>query len=213
MEARYDLEYPPSLGSRWGQCGFKGAFSSAEGNGLCGDAERIPELTDPLSVESPFYLGQGDEAVEVKILFHPGHTLGAISYVVEGHVFTGDTLFGAGCGRVFEGSYEQMHHGLNHVLGALPEDVLFYFGHEYTAANLRFAQAVEPQNRDVRQRQQLLMESSVSVPSTLAQERLTNPFLRCHELTVKAAAEQYAGHVLSSDVEVFAALRQWKDQF
>lgn len=221
LQALADRQWEPDMiwttHHHWDHVGgnvdLKARFPRLQIMGYAGDAERIPALTHPLSADARFLLGQGDEALEVTILFHPGHTLGAISYCVAGRVFTGDTLFGAGCGRVFEGTYAQMHHGLNQVLGSLPEDTLFYFGHEYTAANLRFAQAVEPQNAHIQQRQQALKEHPLSVPSTLARERLTNPFLRCHVPEVRAAAERQAGHSLSSGADVFATLRQWKDQF
>lgn len=175
------------------------------------DAERVPGFTRGLGHGERFAFGTGEQSHTVEVLFHPGHTLGAISYVIAGHAFTGDTLFGAGCGRVFEGSHAQMYAALNQILGALPDDTHLYFGHEYTAANLRFAQTVEPQNPDIATRQAQLKGSSV--PGTLAQERLSNPFLRCHIAAVQKAAEAHGGKALQSPAEVFAALRQWKDNF
>lgn len=175
------------------------------------DAERVPGFTTGLAHGERFAFGTGEQTHTVEVLFHPGHTLGAISYVIDGHAFTGDTLFGAGCGRVFEGSHTQMYAALNEILGGLPDDTQLYFGHEYTAANLRFAQTVEPHNAAIAERQAQLNGSSV--PGTLAQERLSNPFLRCHLPQVQAAAEHHCGETLQSPAEVFAALRQWKDTF
>lgn len=177
----------------------------------CSDAHRVPGFTTGLEHGSHFQLGNGPQAQRVDVLFHPGHTLGAISYCIAGQVFTGDTLFGAGCGRVFEGTHEQMYLALNEVLGDLRDSTQLYFGHEYTAANLRFAHTVEPQNRAVLERQKHLSQSSV--PATLALERQTNPFLRCHVPEVRQAAEGHCGHALTTPAAVFAVLRQWKDQF
>jgi hydroxyacylglutathione hydrolase len=127
-----------------------------------------------------------------RIIHNPGHTLGAISYVVDHCVFTGDTLFGAGCGRVFEGTPAMMYASL-HAIAALPPDTRVYFGHEYTAANLRFAAAAEPDNAAVRVR---LDELKVpSTPSTIREELATNPFLR------------------AADVDAFAHRRAWKNDF
>jgi hydroxyacylglutathione hydrolase len=116
-------------------------------------------------------------SVRAKILHNPGHTLGAISYWIEdgdGAVFTGDTLFGAGCGRVFEGTPEMMFASLNKI-AALPASTEVYFGHEYTAANLKFAMHVEPNNTVIAARMERL--ATPSTPSTIAEERATNPFL------------------------------------
>lgn len=179
---------------------------------VCGHASdqgRLPSLNTPLEHNSLIHFGTGPEAVEVKVLHNPGHTHGAISYVVAGHAFTGDTLFGAGCGRVFEGTFAEMYHSINQVIGALPDATQLYFGHEYTQANLRFAQAVEPDNTVIQERQ----ISGVTLGSSLGLERTSNPFLRCHIPAVQWAAEQKSEKPLSSPAEVFAVLRQWKDHF
>lgn len=177
--------------------------------GHASDAARIPGLSHPLHHEDHFLLGEGSAAVMVRVLHNPGHTHGAISYVVSGHAFTGDTLFGAGCGRVFEGTFDEMHQSLNQVIGTLPGTTRLYFGHEYTASNLRFAQAVEPENNAIQARQQ----ATDTVGSSLDLEHATNPFLRCHLAPVHRAAEAQAQKPLSSPAEVFAVLRQWKDNF
>lgn len=127
-----------------------------------------------------------------RIIHNPGHTLGAISYVVEQCVFTGDTLFAAGCGRLFEGTPELMHASLQQ-LAALPPETRVYFGHEYTAANLRFAAAAEPDNAEIAARAAAL--TVPSTPSTIALERATNPFVRAR------------------DAAQLGERRAWKDRF
>ena len=126
------------------------------------------------------------------VIHNPGHTLGAISFLIEDAVFTGDTLFAAGCGRVFEGTMEMMHASLQK-LAALPPETRVYFGHEYTASNLEFAAHAEPDNAQVRSRAESLV--TPSTPSTIGDELATNPFVRA-----KTAAE-------------FAARRTDKDNF
>ncbi|MGE3456566.1 MAG: hydroxyacylglutathione hydrolase, partial [Kofleriaceae bacterium] len=135
------------------------------------DAPKIPAVTRAVA--------DGDELTfgtkQVRIIHNPGHTLGAVTFLVDGCAFTGDTLFGAGCGRVFEGDPAMMHASLTK-LAALPEDTKVYFGHEYTAANLTFAAAVEPENAAVAARTRAL--GAPSTPSLIRDERATNPFLR-----------------------------------
>jgi len=146
----------------------------------------------------------------------PGHTLGHIAYYHRGLLFCGDTLFAAGCGRLFEGTPEQMHQSLSR-LAALPEDTLVYCTHEYTLSNLKFAAAVEPGNPDVAARLEKVVEQRnqgvMTLPSTLALEKLTNPFLRTAETSVKQKADERNGQRNQTPCEVFAALRAWKDKF
>ncbi|WP_458127912.1 hydroxyacylglutathione hydrolase [Pseudomonas sp. Z2-11] len=146
----------------------------------------------------------------------PGHTLGHIAYYHRGLLFCGDTLFAAGCGRLFEGTPEQMHHSLSR-LAALPDDTLVYCTHEYTLSNLKFAVAVEPANPDVAARLEKVTEQRgqgvITLPSTLALEKLTNPFLRTSETSVKEKADERNGQRNQTASEVFAALRAWKDKF
>ena len=150
------------------------------------------------------------------VLDIPGHTAGHIAFHGHGALFCGDTLFSAGCGRVFEGTPEQMLGSLD-ALARLPDDTRIYCGHEYTLANLRFARAVEPGNAEIAQHAEhvaALRESDApSLPSTLALEKRINPFLRCDDPAVKDAAERRAGHALATRVEVFATVRRWKDEF
>lgn len=150
-----------------------------------------------------------------RVLDIPGHTAGHIAYVGHDAVFCGDTLFSAGCGRLFEGTPEQMAVSLAK-LATLPEDTQVYCAHEYTVANLKFSLAVEPDNAEAAahlsfcQAQRSRGESTV--PSNIRRERNVNPFLRCHQQTVKQAAEDRAGRRLNP-TEVFAVIRQWKDAY
>lgn len=150
----------------------------------------------------------------------PGHTLGHIAFYHDDAqaplLFCGDTLFAAGCGRLFEGTPTQMHHSLSR-LAALPDSTLIYCAHEYTLSNLRFAQAVEPGNLDIAERflqvSQWRSENKISLPSNLALERLTNPFIRTHESAVKEKADERTGIDNQSSTAIFASLRAWKDKF
>lgn len=189
--------------------------------GHASDRERIPGHTS--AVEDGDEVRMGEE-LSAAIVFNPGHTSGAISFYLAAHeaVFTGDTLFLAGCGRLFEGTPAQMHASLER-LAAMPPATRVYCGHEYTGANLRFAAAVEPENEAVRARlaevEALRADDTFSVPGTIAAERATNPFVRTGEPAVRAAARQAAaaGDAAAIDdaagAAVFAALRRWKDTF
>jgi hydroxyacylglutathione hydrolase len=168
------------------------------------DAPRTTGITRAVEDSDEVVLGE----LRARVIHNPGHTLGAISYVVAGCVFTGDTLFGGGCGRLFEGDAKMMHGSLER-LAALPPETRVYFGHEYTASNLRFAAAVEPENAEVAARARSLARPST--PSTIAEERATNPFLRSGASAVVAAAGQRGA--ASDPVSVFAAVRSWKDSF
>lgn len=151
----------------------------------------------------------------VDVLAVPGHTLGHLAYRAGEAVFCGDTLFGAGCGRLFEGTPRQMFASLS-LLSGLPDQTRLYCAHEYTAMNLPFAMAVEPENVLIRQRMATVAEKRAAgmstVPLLLAEERQTNPFLRCTEPAVVAAALSH-GAVDASSVAVFAALREWRNSF
>ena len=146
----------------------------------------------------------------------PGHTLGHIAFYHPGVLLCGDTLFAAGCGRLFEGTPEQMHTSLER-LAALPAETLVYCTHEYTQSNLKFAQAVEPHNDDIAKRVEhvngLRARSEMTLPSNLALEKRTNPFLRTSETSVKEKADERNGRDNRSGAEVFASLRAWKDKF
>lgn len=146
----------------------------------------------------------------------PGHTRGHIAYYGHGALFCGDTLFACGCGRLFEGTPRQMVTSLTK-LASLPDDTLVYCGHEYTQANLRFGRTVDPANQVLvsweREADDLRRRGQPTLPSSLARERLGNPFLRCEDPAVSAAASREAGQELAGPVPVFAALREWKNRF
>jgi len=158
-------------------------------------------------------MGQRFEVIDI-----PGHTLGHIALHAPAldAVLCGDTLFTCGCGRLFEGTAEQMVTSLSK-LARLPDATRVYCGHEYTLSNLRFARAVEPDNAPLAQRQreceQLRARGEPTVPSTLALEKATNPFLRCEQASVRAAAERHSRGAGSDPVATFAALRAWKNAF
>lgn len=161
-------------------------------------------------------------ALELLVIDVPGHTAGHIAYWLAGgpagepRLFCGDTLFSCGCGRLFEGTPAQMLHSLDR-LSALPDETRVHCAHEYTMSNIRFALACDPQNvalqtwRDCAQR--LRDEGRPTLPTTLAQERATNPFLRSDAPGVVAAAQRWAGKPLPSREAVFATVRAWKDGF
>lgn len=155
---------------------------------------------------------------EFNVIEIPGHTLDHIAYYAanEPLVFLGDTIFANGCGRLFEGSPEQMWQSLSR-LSSLPPETKLYCAHEYTEANTRFALAVEPGNSNLQQRAQDIAktraENKPTIPSTLAMELATNPFMRSNQESIKEAAEKYGQCKASSEVETFALIRQWKDSF
>jgi len=146
----------------------------------------------------------------------PGHTAGHIALFGGAMVFCGDTLFACGCGRLFEGTPAQMVASLGK-LARLPGDTRVYCGHEYTLANIRFAEAVDPGNAELAARKARegakREKGAPTLPSTVADELATNPFLRCDEPAIIAAAARHAGRALKGRVEVFAALREWKNSF
>ncbi|HEX5063141.1 MAG TPA: hydroxyacylglutathione hydrolase [Kofleriaceae bacterium] len=171
--------------------GIVAKYPNVEVVGHTSDKARIPKVTKLVNEGDVVTLG----SLKAHIIHNPGHTLGAISYWIkdgDGAVFTGDTLFGAGCGRIFEGTPPMMHESL-HKLAALPPTTHVYFGHEYTAANLKFAVYVEPNNTAVAARLETV--TTPSTPSTIASERETNPFL------------------LAKSVDEFAARREAKNSF
>jgi hydroxyacylglutathione hydrolase len=178
--------------------------------------EAIPQPFTPLlDGEHVEVLGLDFEVIDV-----PGHTAGHIAYMQRGAdraalLFCGDTLFSAGCGRLFEGTPAQMSHSLAR-LNALPGDTRVCCTHEYTLSNLRFAAVVEPANGDVADAiasgQGQRAAGQPTLPSSIARERLINPFLRCSEPAVVAAARAQ-GADSDDGVAVFAALREWKNRF
>ncbi|MGL6215834.1 hydroxyacylglutathione hydrolase [Billgrantia desiderata] len=166
-------------------------------------------------------VGQGDTCRVLGRRFDvhevPGHTLDHIAFFTAGIpplLFCGDTLFSGGCGRLFEGSPEQMHRSLQ-TLAALPDDTLVFAAHEYTLANLRFAQSADPHNRDVAdalaEARRAREHDRPTLPSQLAREKRINPFLRCADPDVRATASQHGN--TETVQSTFATLRAWKDGF
>ena len=155
-------------------------------------------------------------SLQLSVLDIPGIRVATSPIPVTACCFCGDTLFSAGCGRLFEGTPAQMFASLMRLV-ALPEDTAVYCGHEYTAANLRFAAVVEPDNRDVRVHQQTVQQlrarGQPTLPSTLALEKRINPFLRTSAPSVRQAAERHTGRTLETALEVFTVIRRWKDDF
>ena len=149
------------------------------------------------------------------ILEIPGHLDDHLAFVAPGILFCGDTLFGAGCGRNFEGTPAQLLHSLQR-LAQRPEDTRVYCAHEYTAANLRFALACEPHNPDIQRRiEQVAQQRAANLPtlpSNIALEKATNPFLRCTQPELIHTLQQ-RGLSDTSELGVFTALREWKNHF
>jgi hydroxyacylglutathione hydrolase len=153
------------------------------------------------------------------ILEIPGHLDDHLAYLATdatpGILFCGDTLFGAGCGRNFEGTLAQLHHSLQR-LAALPDDTRVYCAHEYTEANLRFALACEPHNPDIRRRVELVAQQRAAnlptIPSSIALENATNPFLRCTQPELIRTLQR-RGLTDTSELGVFTALREWRNRF
>lgn len=176
--------------------------------------EPIPALTHPVGQDDRFELPA--LAAAFAVLDIPGHTRAHVAYYGLASLFCGDTLFACGCGRVFEGTPAQMLDSLEK-LAALPDDTRVYCGHEYTLANIQFARAVDAANAALAEREQRarrLRESGrPTLPSTLGEERATNPFLRCAAPAVVEAANKYLGARVSDPARVFAAIREWKNRF
>ncbi len=176
------------------------------------DAHRIPGITTTVD--------EGDElevaGVHFRVMFIPGHTNGHIAYLTDGALFSGDTLFAGGCGRLFEGTPQMMNHSMNDKLARLPDDTRVYFAHEYTQTNLRFALDVEPSNLELQRRWQRVKAARErgewTVPTTIGEEKLTNPFLR---VTQPAVVAHFQGELPpnSNSDDVFAAVRRAKDRF
>jgi hydroxyacylglutathione hydrolase len=190
-----------------------GAHAALDVLGSAYDLEhgRIPRQTRGLREGDALHW----DGLPVSILEIPGHTLGAIGYVVDSCLFSGDTLFLAGCGRMFEGTPPMMQHSLAK-LRALPEGTRIHCGHEYTLANLRFAQTVEPESTAIAQRVRATAaereRGAVTVPGLLRDELATNPFLRWDAPAVLAAARKL-GAASDAPPDVFASLRSAKDKF
>ncbi len=172
------------------------------------EATKIPGIDETVEEGSELTFG----GKPVRVIETPGHTAGHVSYYFEdaGIAFTADTLFALGCGRLFEGTAATMHASLSK-LAALPDDTVIYCGHEYTLSNARFALTVDPANAALQARVQkietLRADGKPTLPTTIGIEKETNPFLRPHDPAIR----QHLGLESASDAEVFAEIRQRKD--
>ena len=194
----------PELVSRYPRLEVVGSTYDAERN-------RIPKLTRSVSGDEPLWF----ESRRVRLLFVPGHTLGAVAFLCEGALFSGDTLFSAGCGRMFEGTPAGMQASLAS-MRSLPGDTLLHCGHEYTEKNLQFAAYIEPDNVAIPARleevRKLRASGKPSVPVRMSQEHEVNPFLRWDAPAVIEKARSL-GATSDAPADVFATLRKAKDNF
>jgi hydroxyacylglutathione hydrolase len=176
-----------------------------------------PHITHDLREGDRLELGAFDPGAGIAfdILEVPGHLDDHLAYSAPSVLFCGDVLFGAGCGRNFEGTLAQLHHSLQR-LAARPDDTQVYCAHEYTEANLRFALACEPHNPDIRRRIEQVAQRRAAnlptVPSSIALEKATNPFLRCTQPELIRTLQR-RGLSNTSELGVFTALRAWRNQF
>ncbi|HET9843709.1 MAG TPA: hydroxyacylglutathione hydrolase [Gammaproteobacteria bacterium] len=177
--------------------------------------DAINGLNNPVSEPNEIYLPELE--LSFKVLSIPGHTLDHIAYYNNKFLFCGDTLFSAGCGRVFEGTMPQMLQSLEK-LKALDGDILMFCAHEYTKKNLEFALTLEPENLAIKKRlcqvKEQLAQEKPSLPVRLREEKQTNPFLRCREAKLIQAVIKKDPRIDPKDpIAVFTALRKWKDTY
>jgi hydroxyacylglutathione hydrolase len=182
--------------------------------GYRGQGQRIPGCTREVRNGDSLQVG----TLEARIIFIPAHTAGHVAYYFEHDkaVFTGDTLFAGGCGRLFEGDAAMMLKSLSKLM-ALPDDTAVYFGHEYTEKNLRFALTLEPNNEALRQKHAWAVDCGrnhqPTVPTTIASEKATNPFFRWNSPELRASLRRQFPGLALDDVSVFAKTRMLKDAF
>lgn len=176
--------------------------------------EFIPCLTTPLAANER--ISFPEIGLDLQVMDIGGHTAGHIGYLTDNKFFCGDTLFSAGCGRLLGGTAEQLHATLNRI-SQLPDETVIYCTHEYTLDNLRFAQAVEPDNPDIQKRidevKDLRANNQPSLPFTLEMEKRYNPFLRTSQQSVMQAVARHSGQQIDNSEDCFRYLRMWKDGF
>lgn len=191
--------------------------------GHASDAERIPGFTNGLEEGDRIKVGQ----LEAEVIFIPAHTRGHIAYVFPDAVFCGDTLFAAGCGRLFEGNPKMMHEALNLKLSRLPDQTRVYCGHEYTESNLRFALSVEPNNAATQKKMEWVRarrakaasdwhdatEAEFSIPSTIGEEKATNPFMRLDSPEIIESVRKAHPASDADPVTILGHIRAMKDSF
>ncbi|KAM9980460.1 hypothetical protein ACTFIZ_001251 [Dictyostelium cf. discoideum] len=190
-----------------------------------GRDERFEGITKKLENNEVLKIG----SLKIKTLDAPAHTSSHVLYLIEDEnepnqvksLFTGDTLFIGGCGRLFEGNPEQMYNALYNVIGKLPDDTLVYVGHEYTLKNLEFAKTLESANENKElynfydQCKEKLANGKFTVPSSIAQEKLINPFMRCHLPSIynHYLKENPNSNNPPSAIDVLGFIRSLKDKF
>jgi hydroxyacylglutathione hydrolase len=189
----------------------RGVLAAMRVYGAAKKADEVPGLTHPLSDGDRFELfGE-----EVQVMLTEGHIDGHLSFLVDGLLFSGDTLFAAGCGYLFDGPPAKMHHSLFR-LAALPEDTRVFCAHEYTQDNLRFAYSVEPGNdalaARIREAWAVRARGECTLPSTIGLERATNPFLRGDSAELARNVSRAMERELTTSLEIFAATRALKDR-
>ena len=154
--------------------------------------------------------------IQVNVIDIPGHTLGHIGYLIEDNLFCGDTLFSAGCGRIFDGTSEQLFESLNKI-STLPEKTQVYCAHEYTMANLAFSLTVDPTNEELinyyNYVKTLREKNKSSIPTSICIENKINPFLRCFDHNIKQSVDTYSNVESTTDLDTFTQLRRWKNEF
>ncbi len=182
--------------------------------GASAENGRIPALTNPVADGDKFKVG----SLEARVIGIPAHTNGHVAYYFPQlkSVFTGDTLFVGGCGRVFEGKAATMVDSLKK-LAALPDDTKVYCGHEYTEKNLRFALTLEPNNARLKAKHEwskkVTSERGHTVPSTIEDEKQTNPFLRADSAELQASVKRIDPQIANDPISIFAKARELKDHF
>lgn len=176
--------------------------------------ELIPGVD--IKVDETDFLKPSFTNTTFKILNIPGHTKGHIAYYSSMDLFCGDTLFSAGCGRLFEGTAEQLYVSLQKI-SSLPDETLVFCAHEYTLNNLIFAKTVEPSNREIptviEKVKEQISRNEPSLPTTISKEKKINPFLRCHIREIAMNVESHFNKKLENEIDVFRHLRLWKDNF
>lgn len=176
------------------------------------DRDRIPGITHEIDIQNQTFVLIG--SLKIEVLFAPGHTTQHLLYYFEESqiLFSGDAFFSCGCGRLFEGTYEQLFHSVQ-LISKLPLDTKIYFGHEYSLRNTEFSLTLEPENLDLQKRKKelLLNSKTPSSPTTLELEKKINPFMRGQ--TLMKSLKNANGQYFNSEFETFVAIRKQRDNY